>query len=114
MTIKELNILKEQIGLVNEFNINCLLKEYDNRNDYQNNIIAIEEYKNEINSSIQRLTLKCKELTGVDMVELYNAAKIGDNFIYDLSRLEYLPSVRIMDCYYNHFYNIFMLILNTL
>ena len=71
-------------------------------------------YKNEIDMSIQRLTLKCKELTGIDMEELYKAAKIDDNLMYDLSMLEYLQAVRIMDCYYNHFYKVFVLILNTL
>ena len=114
MTIKELNILKEQIELVNEFNKNCLLKEYDNGRYYKDNSIAIEEYKNEINMSIQRLTLKCKELTCIDMVELYNAIKFDYNFTYDLSNLEYLTATRIMDCYYNNFYKVFVLILNSL
>ena len=111
MTIKELNNLKEQIGSLYLFNKSCLLKEYERRNIYQNEIIAIEEYKNEINMSIQRLTSKSNELTGIDMEELYKAIKIVDNFTYDLSKLEYLSAVRIMDCYYNNFLKVFMLIL---
>ena len=114
MTIKELNNLKEQIELINEFNKNCLLKEYGNGRYYKHNVIAIEEYKNEINLSIQRLTLKCKELTGIDMEEFYEAVKIEGNLLYDVQTLEYLPAVRILDCYYNYFYKVFMLILNTL
>ena len=114
MTIKELNTLKETIVKVNAFNKVCLEHEYERRHDYENEMIAIEEYKNEINMSIQRLTLKCKELTGIDMKELYNAIKLDDNFMYDLSMLEYLTAVRIMDCYYNNFYKVLILILNTL
>lgn len=114
MTIKELNTLKEQIGLVNEFNKNCLLKEYDNRYSYKNNNIAIEEYKNQINMSIQRLTLRCEELTGVDMNEFFETVKIDKNLMYDVSTLEYLQAVRIMDCHYNCFYKLFLLIINTL
>ena len=114
MTIKELNNLKEQIELVNEFNKNCLLKEYDKRHDYVNNIIAIEEYKNQVNISIQRLTLKCKELTDVDMEVLYDYMKLDKQDIYNLSKLDYLTSTRLMDCYYNHFYKSLQLIINTL
>lgn len=114
MTIKELNILKETIVKVNAFNKVCLEHEYKRRNDYEIEKDAIEEYKNEINMSIQRLTLKCKELTGVDMSEFYNAVKIDTQYMYNLSKLDYLSATRIMDCHYNHFYKVFMLILNTL
>ena len=114
MTIKELNNLKESINKVKEFNKVVLEYEYERRNEYESEQVAIEEYKNAINMSIQRLTLKCKELTGVDMVELYNAIKFDYNFTYDLSNLEYLTATRIMDCYYNNFYKVFVLILNTL
>ena len=114
MTIKELNILKEQMKSINDFNKNCLLKEYERRNDYSNEIIAIEEYGKTINMSFQRLTLKCHILTGVDMSSYFKAVVIDKEDIYNLTKLEYLTSVRIMDCYYNHFYKVFMLILNTL
>ena len=114
MTIKELNILKETLVKVNTFNKICLEHEYERRHDYENEMVAIEEYKNEIDMSIQRLTLKCEELTGVDMSEFYNTVKIDNQFMYDLSKLEYLSVIRIMDCYYKNIYEVFMLILNTL
>ena len=114
MTIKELNILKETIVKVKEFNKVCLEREYERRNDYQDVMRAIEEYRNEINMAIQRLTLKCEELTGVDMYEFLNAVEIDNQYIYDLSKLDYLTATRLMDCYYNHFYKVFCLILNTL
>ena len=114
MTIKELNNLKETIVKVNAFNKVCLEHEYERRNDYQDVLIAIEEYKNEINMSIQRLTLKCEEMTNVNMSEFYNTVKIDNQFMYDLSKLEYLQATRIMDCYYNNFYKVFLLIINTL
>ena len=114
MTIKELNNLKETIVKVNAFNKVCLEHEYERRNDYENESVAIEEYINEIDMSIQRLTLKCKELTGIDMKEFYNAVKIDNQYMYDLSKLDYLSATRLVDCYYNHFYKIFLLILNTL
>lgn len=114
MTIKELNILKEQIESINEFNKKCLVKEYERRNDYQNEMIAIEEYNNEINMSIQRLTFKCHILSGVNMLEYFKAVIMDKQDLYNLSKLDYLTAVRLMDCYYNHFYKVFMLILNTL
>lgn len=114
MTIKELNNLKEKIELVNDFNKNCLLKEYDKRHIYENNVIAIEEYKNEINNSIQRLTIKLKELTGVDMKVLYDYMRLDKEDMYNLGKLDYLSATRLADCYYNHFYKSFMLIINTL
>ena len=114
MTIKELNILKEQIELVNEFNKNCLLKEYERRHNYENEKVAIEEYENEINMSIQRLILKCEELAGVDMELLYDYIKLDKQDMYNLSKLDYLSATRIADCHYNHFYNTFLLIINTL
>lgn len=114
MTIKELNNLKETIDRVNTLNKVCLEREYERRNDYQDISIAIEEYKNEINMSIQRLTLKCKELTCIDMTEFYRAVKIDNQYMYDLSKLDYLSVTRIMDCYYKNIYEVFMLILNTL
>ena len=113
MTIKELNNLKEQMGIVNEFNKKCLLKEYDKRHNYVNNVIAIEEYKNEINNSIQRLTIKIKELTGVDMEVLYDYMGLDKQDMYNLGKLDYLTATRLVDCYYNHFYKKLMLIINT-
>ena len=114
MTIKELNNLKEQIELVNKFNKNCLLKEYERRNDYQNEMIAIEEYKNAINMSIQRLTLQCHEILGVDMGEFYKVVELDNQDIYTLVKLNYLNAIRLLDNYYNHIYKVFMLIMNTL
>ena len=114
MTIIELNILKEAIVKINAFNKVCLEHEYDRRHDYENEMIAIEEYKNEINMSIQRLTLKCDELSGVNMFEFYNAVIMNEQDAYNLSKIDYLTATRLLDCYYNHFYKVFMLILNTL
>lgn len=114
MTIKELNNLKETISRVNDFNKKCLLKEYERRNVYVNERVSIEEYINEINMSIKRLTLKCYELTDVDMTVLYNYIKLDKQDVYNLSKLDYLSATRIADCYYNHFYNSFLLIINTL
>ena len=108
MTIKELNNLKEQI------NKNSLIKEYDKRNVYVNNVIAIEEYKNEINISIQRLTLKCQELTDVDMGVLYDYMRLDKQDIFNLRKLDYLSAIGIAYCYYNHFYKSILLIINTL
>lgn len=114
MTIKKLNTLKETIVKVNDFNKVCLEKEYEERNIYKDVSNAIEEYKNEINMSIQRLTLKCKELTGVDMCVLYDYMKLDKQDIYNISKLDYLTATRLMDCYYKHFYNLLLLIINTL
>ena len=114
MTIKELNNLKETIVKVNAFNKICLQQEYERRHIYENERVSIEEYINEIDMSIQRLTLKCKELTGIDMSEFYNTVKINNQDMYDLSKIDYISATRLADCYYNHCYKIFMLILNTL
>lgn len=114
MTIKKLNTLKETIVEVNDFNKVCLEQEYENRNIYKDVLIAIEKYKNEINMSIQRLTLKCKELTGVDMCVLYDYMKLDKQDIYNISKLDYLTATRLMDCYYEHFYKSIFLIINTL
>ena len=114
MTIKELNNLKETIVKVNAFNKICLEHEYERRHDYENEMIAIEEYKNEINMSIQRLTLKCSEMLGVDMNEFYKAVELNNQDIYTLTKLNYLTLIRLLDNYYNHIYKVFMLILNTL
>ena len=114
MTIKELNILKETLVKVHAFNKICLEHEYERRHNYENEMVAIEEYKNEIDMSIQRLTLKCGEMTNIDMSEFYNAVKIDNQDMYNLSKLDYLSATRLADCYYNHFYKVFRLILNTL
>jgi len=114
MTIKELNNLKETLVKVNAFNKICLEHEYERRHDYENEMIAIEEYKNAINMSIQRLILKCEELTGIDMNEFYKVVELNNQDIYSLAKLNYLTAIRLLDNYYNHIYKVFMLIMNTL
>ena len=114
MTIKELNNLKEKIELVNQFNKNCLLKEYKRRNGYQDVLIAIEEYKNQINMSIQRLTLQCKELTGINMDEFCNAVELNNRELFTIDKLNYYTTISLLNNYYFHIYKVFMLIINTL
>ena len=114
MTIKELNILKESMNKVKEFNKVVLEYEYERRNEYESEQVAIEEYKNAINMSIQRLTLQCREMSGVDMEEFYKVVELDNQDIYTLAKLNYLDSIRLLDNYYNHIYKVFMLIMNTL
>lgn len=114
MTIKELNNLKESINNINEFNKTCLQHEYERRHDYKNEMTAIEEYGSVVNMSFQSLTLKCQILSGIDMSAYFKAVIMNKQDLYNLSKLDYLTATRLMDCYYNHFYKVFRLILNTL
>lgn len=114
MTIKELNNLKESMNKVKEFNKVVLEYEYERGNEYESEQVAIEEYKNAINMSIQRLILKCEELTGIDMNEFYKVVELNNQDIYSLAKLNYLTAIRLLDNYYNHIYKVFMLIMNTL
>ena len=114
MTIKELNNLKESMNKMKEFNKVVLEYEYERRNGYESEQVAIEEYKNAINMSIQRLILKCEELTGIDMNEFYKVVELNNQDIYSLAKLNYLTAIRLLDNYYNHIYKVFMLIMNTL
>ena len=61
MKINELNILKEQIVKVNNFNKICLEHEYEKRNDYIDVNNAKDEYITEINMCIERYILKIEE-----------------------------------------------------
>ena len=114
MTIKELNNLKESINKVREFNKVVLEYEYERRNEYESEQVAIEEYKNAINMSIQRLTLKCKELTGDDMSEFYNIVELNERDLFTIAKLNYSIAISLLDNYYIHIYKVFMLMINLI
>ena len=114
MTIKELNNLKESMNKVKESNKVVLENEYERRNEYESEQVAIEEYENAINMSIQRLTLKYKELTGIDMSEFYNVVELNYRDMFYIAKLNYSTAISLLDNYYIHIYKVFMLIMNTL
>ena len=114
MTIKELNNLKESMNKMKEFNKVVLEYEYERRNEYESEQIAIEEYKNAINMSIKRLTLQCKELSGIDMSEFYNVVELNNRDLFTIVKLNYSTAISLLDNYYIHIFKVFMLIMNTL